>query len=214
MIELIDNLIQLAATTIGCVWAGLSFAQSRKQPLFLLACFYGVFTLGTLYWTLHLLLFGETPALFYVSDIGWVASYAFLLTLLYTLRSSERRRSQAQRQRKTAFCWLAPAFCIPQFLLYITHGDIFFNLLMCIPTMLIAWFAIDGLVFSLRNPGERDAVPFYRSALGFVALEYCLWTASCFWVSDTLTNPYFWFDFLLSASLFALLPATRKAVEA
>jgi hypothetical protein len=46
------------------------------------------------------------------------------------------------------------------------------------------------------------------------ALEFCLWTASCFWVSDTLTNPYFWFDFLLTAALFALLPATRKAVGA
>lgn len=206
MIELIDNLIQFAATATGCVWAGVTFSKSRKQPLFLLACFYGVYALGALYWTLHLLLFGETPPLFYVSDIGWVASYAFLLTLLYTMRSP------AQRQRKTALCYLAPAFCIPQFLLYITHGDIFFNLLMCVPTMLIAWLAIDGLVFSLRNPGERDAVPFYRSALGFVALEYCLWTASCFWVSDTLTNPYFWFDFLLSASMLSLLPALKKAV--
>ena len=210
MIELIDNLIQLAATAIGCVWAGLSFSKSRKQPFFLLACFYGVYALGTLYWTLHLLLFGETPPLFYVSDIGWVASYVFLLTLLYTMRSDERIRS-AQRQRKTALCYLAPAFCIPQFLLYITHGDIFFNLLMCVPTMLIAWFAIDGLVFSLRS-GEKEAAPFYISALGFVALEYCLWTASCFWVSDTLTNPYFWFDFLLSASMLSLLPTLQKAV--
>ena len=30
---------------------------------------------------------------------------------------------------------------------------------------------------------------------------------SRFWVSDTLTNPYFWFDFLLSLVLLLLLPA-------
>ena len=205
MIELIDNLIQFAATATGCVWAGVTFSKSRKQPLFLLACFYGVYALGALYWTLHLLLFGETPPLFYVSDIGWIASYTFLLTLLYTMRSPE------QRQRKTALCWLAPAFCVPQFILYITHGDVFYNLVSCTLTTLIAWFAIDGLVFSLRS-GEKDAAPFYISALGFAILEYCLWTASCFWVSDTLTNPYFWFDFLLSCSMLALLPTLQKAV--
>ena len=37
---------------------------------------------------------------------------------------------------------------------------------------------------------------------------------SRFWVSDTLTNPYFWFDFLLSLVLLLLLPALRKAVDA
>ena len=49
--------------------------------------------------------------------------------------------------------------------------------------------------------------------LAFIALEYALWTASCFWVSDTLTNPYFWFDFLLTLVLLLFLPAVRKAVD-
>ena len=206
MIELIDNLMQFAVTATGCIWAGVSFSKSRKQPLFLLTCFYGVFALSAFYWTLHFLLFGETPPLFYVSDIGWVASYVFLLTLLYTMRSP------TQWEQKTALCWLAPVFCIPQFILYITHGDILFNLLMCMPTMLIAWFAIQGLIFNLRSAGERNAVPFYISTLCFVILEYCLWTSSCFWMGDTLLNPYFWFDFLLSASMLSLLPTLKKAV--
>lgn len=206
MIELIDNTISFLATAVSCVWAGATFSKKRRQPFFLLACFYGTFSLGTLYWTLHLLLFDETPPLFYVSDIGWVASYIFLLVLLYTLRAP------AQRQQKTALCWLAPALCIPQFVLYITHGDLLFNLLMCIPTMLIAWLAIQGLVFSLRSSEEKTNAPFYISALCFVALEYCLWTSSCFWLGDTLANPYFWFDLLLSASMLSLLPALQKAV--
>ena len=53
-----------------------------------------------------------------------------------------------------------------------------------------------------------------KHLLAFAALEYALWTSSCFWVSDTLTNPYFWFDFLLSLVLLLLLPALRKAVDA
>ena len=46
------------------------------------------------------------------------------------------------------------------------------------------------------------------------ALKYALRTAPRFWARDTLTNPYFWFDFLLTLVLLLFLPAVRKAVEA
>ncbi|MDD4369681.1 MAG: histidine kinase [Anaerostipes sp.] len=205
MIELIDNFIQLVVTTTGCLLAGALFFKNHKQPFFLLACFYGVYTLGTLYWTLHLLLFNETPPVFYVSDLAWIASYIFLLALLYNMRVLEH-------DHKTPLCWLALIFCIPQFILYITHGEVFYNIAMCVPTMLIGWLGIEGLVFNLETPGEKDSVLFYISVLCFVALEYCLWTASCFWMGDTLINPYFWFDILLSVSMLSLLPGLKKAV--
>lgn len=206
MIELIDNFIQLVATTIGCLLSGALFSKNHKQPFFLLACFYGVYTLGTLYWTLYLLFFNETPPVFYVSDLSWIASYIFLLALLYNMRALEH-------QHKTALCWLALVFCIPQFILYITHGEVFYNIATSAPTMLIGWLGIEGLVFSLRTPGGKDSVLFYISVLCFVVLEYCLWTASCFWMGDTLINPYFWFDFLLSISMLFLLPGLKKAVS-
>lgn len=66
-----------------------------------------------------------------------------------------------------------------------------------------------------ETDGKRAVAPgFTEPVLTFTALEYALWTASCFWVSDTLTNPYFWFDFLLTLVLLLFLPAVRKAVEA
>ena len=46
-----------------------------------------------------------------------------------------------------------------------------------------------------------------------VILENCLWLSSYPWVSDTWSNPYFWIDFTVTASLFSLLPAVRKAVN-
>ena len=79
-------------------------------------------------------------------------------------------------------------------------------------TMLAAWYAVRGLVWA-RRAGNGRLRRFYRITLGFAALEYALWTSSCFWVSDTLTNPYFWFDFLLTAALPLFLPAVRKAVD-
>ena len=101
------------------------------------------------------------------------------------------------------------------------YGDIFFNVLMCMGTMEAARLSIRGLVFA-RRCGNRDADKtetrglraFHINVLCFTALEYALWTSSCFWVSDDLRNPYFWFDFMLSGAIFGMLPATRKAVRA
>ena len=80
-------------------------------------------------------------------------------------------------------------------------------------TMLLAWCAVRGLVWAKKTENGRLR-RFHGTVLAFIALEYALWTASCFWVSDTLTNPYFWFDFLLTLVLLLFLPAVRKAVEA
>ncbi|MBS5677921.1 MAG: histidine kinase [Oscillibacter sp.] len=193
--------------TAGFCAALRAYLKSREQPWFLLTCFYGTFALGTLYWTLHLLLRQETPQVFYVSDLAWLASYVFLLALTLTLPDA------GERQSRTGLCWLAPVFCLPQFGLYVTYGDLLFNVLMCGLTMLLAWCAVRGLVWAKKTENGRLR-RFHGTVLAFIVLEYALWTASCFWVSDTLTNPYFWFDFLLTLVLLLFLPAVRKAVEA
>ena len=208
MAELIDNIVQFVVTFLAAVGAGILYYKRRKQAYFLLFCFLGTFSLGTLYWTLHVLLFNRSPQIFYVSELTWIASYLFLLTLAYTLSTPEERKF------KHPALWLVPIICIPQLALYLTHGDILFNLLICGQTMAAAWYSVRGLLYARRQSGKpRDRQYFHIAVLCIIALEYSLWTASCFWVSDTLTNPYFWFDFLLTAALFALLPATRKAVE-
>ena len=65
MIEFWDYLSQFLAVTAGFCAALRAYLKSREQPWFLLTCFYGTFALGTLYWTLHLLLRQETPQVFY-----------------------------------------------------------------------------------------------------------------------------------------------------
>ena len=47
--------------------------------------------------------------------------------------------------------------------------------------------------------------------LVFCLLEYTLWTVSCFDWEDSVTNPYYWCDLLLTASFPFFLGATRKA---
>ena len=58
--EVISNLLQAAVTLLGFFLGGIRYLKSRKQEYFLLTCFYGCFFLGSLYWTLYLLLFSKT----------------------------------------------------------------------------------------------------------------------------------------------------------
>lgn len=207
MVELIDNITQFIVTCVACLGAGVLYYKSRNQAYFLLTCFFGTFTLGTLNWMLNILLFGYSPQTTYASDIAWVSSYLFLATLSYTLLSPEERKF------RNPAVWLVPLFGLPQLILYLTCGDIFSNLAICSLTMATAWFAVRGLIYARRQVGKARDMQYYHLAVLFIiVLEYGLWTSSCFWTNNSLANPYFYFDFLLSAALLGLLPATRKAV--
>lgn len=210
MIELIDNLSQFIAVLVGGVWAGIWFYQSRRQEYLLLACFYGTFTLGSLYWVTFQLITNYTPHTFYVSDLAWIASFLFLLTLELTLPTEEERRYWPPAM------WLPLLPCVPLLLFYYQWGDWVTDTLWCGLTMVSACLALRGLLYAKKQGAARHSPTraLHITILFFVAMEYCVWTASCFWVSDTLTNPYFWFDFLLTAAALTLLPAARKAVEA
>ena len=82
--ELIENVLQFLVTLLGFCLSVSYYRRRGRQAYFLLACFYGCFALGSLYWTLYLILFSKTPQVFYVSEFGWIASIIFLRILQYT----------------------------------------------------------------------------------------------------------------------------------
>ena len=110
--ELIENLLQLLVTFVGALLSGIAYRKSHHQAYFLLLCFYGCFALGSLYWTLYLLLFDTTPRVFYVAEFGWVASVIFLRILQATLSTPEERSFRCRR------AWLAPVFGLPLLAFY------------------------------------------------------------------------------------------------
>ena len=206
--ELIENVLQFLVTLLGFCLACAYYCQSRKQAYFLLTCFYGCFALGSLYWTLYLMLFSKTPQVFYVSESGWIASVIFLHILQYVLPDEKERAFPC----RTA--WLSVLIGIPLCAFYCFYGDILSNLLWCGMMMVISYCSIRGLVFARKQVGEaRNMQYFHIVVLWFTAAEYALWTTGCFWSGDSIGNPYFWMDILLTGSLFGLFPATRKAVE-
>ena len=207
--ELISNLFQFAVTLLGFCMSGIRYLKGRKQTYFLLTCFYGCFALGSLYWTLYLLLFSETPQVFYVSEFGWIASVIFLYLLQYTLSSAGERRFL------TGKALIAPLIGIPLCVFYCTFGDVLSNLLWCSMMIVVSYHSIRGLIYALIQTGTARKIRYFHiGVLCYVAVEYALWLSGCLWPGYSISNPYCWFDLLLTGSLFALLPATRKAVQA
>lgn len=97
MIEIIDNLSQVLVAMLGCIISGVFYYKSRKQPFFILTCFYGCFMLAGLYWMLYTILVTDAPPMFYVSEIGWLSSYLFLYLLQYSISDKEERAFRCSR---------------------------------------------------------------------------------------------------------------------
>ena len=206
MVEFIDNLTQLLAALAGFLLSGASYLKSRRQPYFLLCCFYGCFGFGMLYWLLYTLLVTDAPPIFYVSDIGWISCFLFLLLLQYSFSDKEERSLQSRLP------WLALVIIIPLTAYFISIGDALYNLIVGALMAAMLWTAVRGLVWQKKQPNQSRRF-FHFAVIGFLVLENCLWLSSYPWVGDTLANPYFWFDFAVTASLLMLFPAVRKAAQ-
>ena len=201
MIEIIDNCTQWAATCVSRAVSEALYLRRRSAERFLLMCFYGCFALGLLYWTLYLVLFASTPDAFYVSEIIWISSCIFLYLLQYTIAGA------AGRARGCRAAWFAPALGAVMLAFFcIFGGDIPAAILRCCAMTVLAWGAIRGLAFGVQRR-------FHAAVLCFVVAEYALWASSVYWLGDTLANPYFWIDFLLTGILVSLLPASGEAVK-
>ena len=205
--ELVSNLSQFIVTLLGFCLSGIWYLKSRAQAYFLLTCFYGCFALGSLYWTLYLLLFSETPQVFYVSEFGWVASVIFLYLLQYGLSTAEERSFACRK------ALLALLIGVPLCMFYCTFGDVLSNLLWCGMMIVLSYCAIRGLVYANGQMGAaRNMRHFHIGVLCFAGSEYLLWTAGCFGPDTSPASPTFWCDMLLTLAILGLLPATRKAV--
>ena len=205
MIERAENALQIAVLAICAAMALIRALRGLDRAWTLLFLFFGSWLLGDIYWTVSLLFFGQTPQISVVSDLSWYASYIFLYMLL-------REAAPPITRRETRILpWTGPVFALGIAVFYMRWGEI--------PGNLIYGALLGFLLFSVIRrllDGREYAVqrPLCVLILVFCLLEYALWTSSCFWAGETLSNPYFWFDFLLSGSFFFFLPATGRSVAA
>lgn len=206
MIEIIENSIQLGTLTVCTIMTALFSLRKQSQEGASLAMFYSSYVLGDLFWLLYLICYGHIPRIFYVSYLSWYAAFLFLYMLLQRISTEEERKSS------NPFACLLPAFCIAMSVFYMQWGDYAGNLVSAALMSMLMFHTVRGLLFLRSRPEEASRRYLYYTVLLFCILEYCAWTASCFFSGDDLSNPYYWADFLITVCMVFLLPALRKAV--
>ena len=205
MVFVNENLIQ-SAVLIACSLVSISKAIKYKSRTWsLLSFFYGCWLIDDVYWMLYALFFdGETPTLSILSDLNWYAAYIFLYFLIRQVAPPYTRRETR------VIPWLAFVFTFSMAAFYMQWGAVISNLIYANLIGLLLFSVIRRLM-DLEDHG--DILLLCAVSLFFVAFEYGLWTASCFWREDSLFNPYYWFDALMTLSFPFFIAATARAVR-
>ena len=205
MIESIENALQIATLLVCSALALIRAVRTRSRAWTLLAFFYGSWGLGDVYWLVCLIFFGQTPRISVVSDLSWYASYIFLYMLLREIAPPDGARE------KRFLPWLGPLFAAGMAAFFMQWGEIGSNLIYALLMSLLLFSVIRRFLDREKYAAQQALCVLI---LVFCLLEYALWTASCFWTGETLGNPYYWFDFLLTLSFPCFIPAARRAVKA
>lgn len=207
MIETVENAAQLAVVSI-CGGVSLYRAIRRRSRLWvLMTLFYGTFLLGLLYWLLYLMFYGMTPQFRYISEMSWYTAYVFLIMILKTIADPGER---SVRKRSLLLC---PVFAAGMAVLYMQFSSWLSNICSAAIMSLLMYHAARGLIYHRKKPQHGVWSSFYRLMLLFCASEYLMWTSTCFYWSETLENPYFWFDILQTVCFFLIMPAVERAEQ-
>ena len=204
MIEIVENTVQLSVLLICAGISAVWVIRNHEGTASLLFLFYVSFALADLYSLLYLVFYDQTPVIFYVSDLGWYASYLFLYMLL------QQKADPGERTIRHPALWLLPLFCVAMCVFYMQWGDYPGNVICAVLMSLLLYHIIRGLVYMRACPEKAANKRFYITSFLFCVLEYCAWTVSCYWSGDTWANPYFCFDCLMTVCLMLMLLAYRK----
>ena len=199
--ELIDNCFQVAVLFCAALAAIAAALRHKNRRFLLLALFDACVAMGTLYWVLHLFIFGNVPQVFYVSEFSWLAAYLFLLSF-QMLRAEGSKPSFSLLSLS---CALLTAAVVLVFRIF---GPAFFvSAAFAGVVSAIVYLAVWRLT---RGGGERLIDCWLLLCVG---LQLLLYVVSGFMRDFTHFNLYFAVDITLTLSFAALLPLALREVE-
>ena len=200
--ELIDNCFQVGVLLCAAL-AAIAAALRQKDRLFLiLAMFYICVSMGTLYWVLHIFIFGYVPQVFYVSEFSWLAAYLFLLSFQIVRTYTDRVR---------------PFFSLPSLCCALITAAVVMVFRIFGPSYFVS-AAFAGVVSAIvylavwrlrRKSGEMLIDCWLLLCVG---LQLLLVVVSVFMRDFTCFNLYFAVDIALTLSFAALLPLALREV--
>lgn len=192
--DIADNILQAGVMGVLSVCAAVLSYRRRDRALLILSFAYACFAMGTLYYVLFMAIRGDIPRVFYVSEISWIASYFFCLSL-------QIARSEGIPIRLRA---------VP-FLCAVPTGALVFRERMMGPSwMVVGVFAVAmGMlmymtVFRLQSgyAGRKLDI----CLLACLILQLLVYISSAYMKDFIHFNLYFAIDLLLTGNFAALLP--------
>lgn len=198
--ELIDNCFQVAVLFCAALAAIAAALRHKNRRFLLLALFDACVAMGTLYWVLHIFIFGDVPQVFYVSEFSWLAAYLFLLSF-QMLRAEGSKPSFSLLSLSCALLTAAVVLVFrifgPAFLVSAAFAGV---------VSAIVYLAVWHLT---RGGGERLIDCWLLLCVG---LQLLLYVVSDFMRDFTHFNLYFAVDITLTLSFAALLPLALREV--
>ncbi len=164
-----------------------------------------IFFLGNLlsdyYWGVYLLVMGDYPDLTsLLAYFGWNVAFVALFFMLFY------QRKETGEHKFSPIAFLVIPLNVAQLILYLRFGGIFNNLWQVFWTTISAVYALDSIIFYIKNKKKSTVFPYISTVvLLFLAVEYAEWTASCFdWPSEWI-DPYNYLS-ALSCVCYILIP--------
>ncbi len=208
--DLITDVMMLVASIIGLLGSLYNYFEIPKKGWLLTACFFFANMLSDYYWTIYSLVMRAEPNVSeFIAYFGWNVGYVFLLIAVIHMQDHDLKG------------FFHPLILLPiplnicQFLLYIQYGGIFNNVWQVGFSTAIACVCLRSLIYYIRN--KRSDVPFpyfHLIALIFIGAEYAMWTSSCFFWFDSITNPYYMAAILSYIAMVFFAWGVKKEYEA
>lgn len=203
--ELIDNIFQLIVTLFVGTYASI---LAIKTPKFLqlqyLAGASICWFVGTIYWTIYFVIYGDFPYYFSASELCYLGVYLFFIGACRLNIEKDMVKALTRKQRLCAL--ILPIFAVSiNTLSFIMYGGLLWHLYYVIPQTMLAYL-------SLRNIFLIKCRPLYKFNLSIV----CFTIANClmFLVSCFGWNYlYILFDFMLTLTFLSMLFYLKKESE-
>lgn len=195
--ELIDNLFQIVVLGISAVIAGVLGIKRKSRGCLILGFAYICFSMGTLYWLLHIAIKGQVPQIFCVPEISWSASYFFYLSFVLL-------RVEGLKIKFSPI----PVLCTAVVVFYgfdyhIMGPSYFFTIIFVIVAGIIMYLTM----YKMRKI-KCDGADVCMTAV--VLLQILLYISSAYMEDFTRFNLYFVIDFSLTVFFAAILPMSLR----
>lgn len=200
--EIVDNLFQVGVTFICLVISAVTLIRTGRQIYVALTGVYGGFVIGTLFYTLHLIIIGTTPHLSYCAEISWMAAFLFMQQIVFLRALPEEKTMSKPAAAATA---LVMAFALYNRML----GPHWLFVAAFIVITAPAFYLSIRKIEEKRRSGEKICglevlIP------GIILLDVVLYFVSGFISDMSGFSLYYVIDLAITLSLAGLLVALKK----